>query len=76
MSRPRSINDLNAVIDGIRNRIASSPTRSAFLRASARVPRKKYTDSRQADRLLCFGGERHREETTCNAADERAPIHH
>ena len=30
MSRPRSINALAAVIDGIRNRIASSPMRSAL----------------------------------------------
>ena len=46
------------------------------LRANARVPRKKDTDSRQARRLLCFGGERHGEKATCNAADERAPIHY
>jgi hypothetical protein len=30
MSRPRSINAFAAVIDGIRNRIASSPIRSAL----------------------------------------------
>jgi len=50
------------------------PLAQAF-RAGAGVPRKKDTDSRQAGRLLCFGGERHREEATHNAADERAPIH-
>ena len=46
------------------------------LLASARLPRKKDTDSRQTGRLLCRSGEWHREEATSNAADERAPIHH
>jgi hypothetical protein len=45
-------------------------------RAGAGNPRNKDTDSSQAGRLLCLGGERHREEPTRSAADERTPIHH
>jgi hypothetical protein len=49
-------------------------------RGHKRVRARRRRGTEDADHrprlLLRAGGERHREEATCNAADEHTPIHH